>query len=248
MTELALLSDPVELAEQQGDPGQYVIAACEQARGWLTRTLVFDDVHQTMELRAQGEAIAVYARQRDLGDQAQLAAAEVVRRAERGVAVATAHGQRAGLVLTGGRPPGNPSEPEGFSRTTDFLGPYGSRYDETRKIGAIPDDDFEEIVEEGKAEGNLTRSNLLNKAKARGEGRPSTPPPAPVAPPPVIDLNVGLPTCNGFSVRPDVLESMAAVEQQLRDLCENLTPDEDHLLIRMLGRITEQLHAKGRPS
>jgi len=95
---LALAADPAVI-EQSADPGEFVIQACQRARAWLREALEHGDIGQVAELRSRAEAVRVYSAQKQLGKDAQLAAAEIVRRAEQGLAGAVRKGQRTGQFL-----------------------------------------------------------------------------------------------------------------------------------------------------
>jgi hypothetical protein len=73
-----LASDP-SLIEQAADPASYVVLACERAKTWLTQALEHGDIEQIVELKSQAEAIRVYTAQKQIGKDAELAAAEIVR-------------------------------------------------------------------------------------------------------------------------------------------------------------------------
>lgn len=241
MTELALASDPVALANAHDDPARFVIAACEQARGWLCNALAFDDVREVMNLRAQAEAVAVYTREKRLGLEADLAAKEIVRRAERGVARCTRDGVEKGLVkgLGSNQHAGSSAaEDPHAARATDLMGPYGSRYNDTRRLGEIPDDEFERVVEDAKAAGEMTRKGLLDRAK---RGTPPAPTPAPPLEKP-LNVHVGPPTCAGPQLREHVVQNMARLERELLALAsDELSQNESNLLARALERVLTAL-------
>ena len=135
------------------------------------------DIEQIVELKSQAEAIRVYTTTKQLGRDAELAAAEIVRRAERGIGVCIRRGQQAGEItaaptLAGARTANNSASarPTDFASTTELNGNGSGIYAMT---DGVTDEQFEEAVEEAKAEGNLSRANVVRKAKAK-----PTPPPA----------------------------------------------------------------------
>jgi hypothetical protein len=81
-TDLALATDP-QIVERCADPAGFVMQACERAKAWLIEALEHGEIEQIAEIKSQAEAIRVYTTQKQLGKDAQLAAAEIVRRAER---------------------------------------------------------------------------------------------------------------------------------------------------------------------
>src|SRR5579862_6909042 len=100
-SDLALAADPA-VVEHAADPGEFVLAACEQAKAFLQRALEQDDIEKIAEVRSQAEAVRVYTAQKQLGKDAELAAAEIVRRAERGIGMAVRRGQQNGQIAKRG--------------------------------------------------------------------------------------------------------------------------------------------------
>lgn len=162
MTDLALIaSDPNQLDPLGGDAGEFVVLACERAKTWLTQAIEHGDIDQLVELKSQADAIRVYTRQKELGKDAELAAQEIVRRAERGLAVAVRSGQEAGEFLTKGqRAKDHPDK----RMSADVFGGDQEAF-ESRVMASVPDDQFEEILDEAKGEGNLSRANVVRKVK-----------------------------------------------------------------------------------
>src|SRR5262249_48266124 len=99
--DLALAADP-GVIERSADPAAFVVQACERAKAWLTGALEHGEIDQIAELKSQAEAVRVYTAQKQLGQDAQLAAAEIVRRAERGIGVAIRRGQQDGQLAKPG--------------------------------------------------------------------------------------------------------------------------------------------------
>src|SRR6266566_4500718 len=91
--ELALATDP-DMIERSADQAGFVVQACERAKAWLREALEHGGIEQIAEIKSQAEAVRVYTAQRQLGKDAQLAAAEIVRRAERGIGLAIRRGQQ----------------------------------------------------------------------------------------------------------------------------------------------------------
>lgn len=176
MTELAVLAANPTALDAAADPAAFVVLACERAKEWLAQALAHGEIEQIVELKSQAEAIRVYTAQKQMGHDAELAAAEIVRRAERGIGVAIRRGQEAGGIAkpgdVGGRPrPGvrgsDPGEARGqhLDRPTDFLGRDELSNAAYPLTDGVSDDQFDSALEEAKAEGNLSRANVVRKVK-----------------------------------------------------------------------------------
>ena len=182
--DLVLAADP-GVVERSADPAAFVVAACERAKAWLRQALEHGEIEQIAEIKSQAEAVRVYTAQKQLGRDAQLAAAEIVRRAERGIGLAIRRGQQGGQIARrgdrGGRGApgvhgGNPGDRRG-----DHLGsPAGFFRHGDERAGAyamtdgVGDTDFEEVLGEARAEGNLSRANVVRKLRQR-RGEPPAP-------------------------------------------------------------------------
>src|SRR6266699_3096649 len=99
--DLVLAADPATV-ERSADPAGFVVQACERAKAWLREALEHGEIEQIAEIKSQAEAIRVYTTQKQLGTDAQLAAAEIVRRAERGIGVTIRRGQQDGEIAKRG--------------------------------------------------------------------------------------------------------------------------------------------------
>jgi hypothetical protein len=176
--DLVLAAGP-GVTERAGDPAALVMAACERAKAWLQEALEHGGIEQIAEVRSQAEAVRVYTRQKQLGRDAELAAAEIVRRAERGIAVAIRRAQQQGRIArrgdrgSRGAPGvcgGNPGDTRG-----DHLGspqPFFKHPSERAGAYALADDatdgEFEDALAAARAEGNLSRANVVRKIGQRG--------------------------------------------------------------------------------
>ena len=182
-TSLALAADPVAI-EQVADPGGFVVRVCEQAKALLEEALERGQVEQIAEVKSQAEAVRVYTVQRQLGRAAQLAAAEIVRRAERGIGVAIRRGQAAGQIRRRGEHGGARTAGNGAGNTISKPGPgdFASPM-ELRGNGAgiyhltdgVSDEDFEEAVAAARAEQDLSRANVVRKIRQRRSPAPPGP-------------------------------------------------------------------------
>ena len=157
ITELALISSDPAAMEAQADPGQFVVMACERAKEWLSEALEHGEIEKIVEIKSQAEAIRVYTAQKQIGKDAELSAAEIVRRAERGLGLAVKRGQLNGLVntATGNRyrraGGGLPSPRSFFSCKAE--------HEESYVLAGSSEEKFEKAVQESKEEKNLSRSN-----------------------------------------------------------------------------------------
>ncbi len=160
-----------EITERAADPGEFVMAACERAKAWLAEILADGSIEQILEMKSQAEAIRVYTVQKNLGKGAELAAAEIVRRAERGIGLAIRRGQEEGTIRKTG------SSTRDQVGHVDLVSPTGlvSRnelYGSGKGPGlldvadATPSDgQFDAAITEAKEEGNLSRANVVRKVK-----------------------------------------------------------------------------------
>jgi hypothetical protein len=169
--ELALRADPAAV-EQAFDPAGFVMRACERAKALLTEALERGEIEQIAELMSQARAVEVYTAQKKLGKDAELAAAEVVRRAERGLALAVRRGQENGRVKKRGDGGWGARNLGGNGDTTkaspeEFVGRGGTRAGTYALADGVPDDDFEGALGEAKTEGNLSRANVVRKIRRR---------------------------------------------------------------------------------
>jgi hypothetical protein len=178
-TALALAADP-QMVERAADPGEFVVAACERAKAWLREALEHGEIGQIAEARSQAEAVRVYTMQRQLGHDAQLAAAEIVRRAERGIGVAIRRGQAAGEIRGrgghGGRGGGNGADntisrpgPADYASITELRGNGAGIYHLT---DGVSEEEFEAALAAAKAEDNLSRANVVRKIRDRRDTAP----------------------------------------------------------------------------
>ena len=177
--ELALAADP-DVIERSADPAEFVMQACQRAKAWLREALEHGKIEQIAEIKSQAEALRVYTTQKQLGADAQLAAAEIVRRAERGIGVAIRRGQQDGEIAkrgdrrSHGVHGGNLNDRHG-----DHLGSPGSffrhgdeRADTYAMTDSVSDTHFEDAISEAKAEGNLSRANVVRKIRQQRGGPP----------------------------------------------------------------------------
>ena len=184
MSDLAILAADTAMLDQSGDPATFVVLACERAKDWLTQAVEHGDIDQIVELKSQAEAIRIYTTQKQLGKDAELAAAEIVRRAERGIGVAIRRGQEEGTVALPGQGGGPRTD---YERTIngqkvpvrvpdreptrnsplDYLNGTDERRDVYAVTDNVSDEQFEEAIAEAKEEENLSRANVVRKVVAK---------------------------------------------------------------------------------
>jgi hypothetical protein len=172
-SDLALAADP-GVIERSADPAGFVVQACERAKAWLQEALEHGGIEQIAEIKSQAEAVRVYTAQRQLGRDAQLAAAEIVRRAERGIGLAFRRGQQNGEIArrgdcdSRGAPGVHGGNPAGFFRHGE------ERADAYTMTDGVSDTDFEDALREARAEGNLSRANVVRKIRQRDGDPPAS--------------------------------------------------------------------------
>jgi hypothetical protein len=181
---LALATDP-QIVERSADPAAFVVQACERAKAWLEEALEHGEIEQIAEIKSQAEAVRVYTAQKQLGMDAQLAAAEIVRRAERGIGVAIRRGQQGGQIARRGERGsrgapgvhgGNPGDRRGdhLGSSQPFFRHGDERADAYAMTDGVSDTDFEDALGEARAEANLSRANVVRKIRQR-RGSPPAP-------------------------------------------------------------------------
>lgn len=200
-----------EVLDKVGDQDKaaFIIASVEGAKSLLAACLEGNYIEAIIETKAQAEAIGVYAKQKQLGEDAVLAATEIVRRAERCMGLAIHKGQEAGTIAKsgsigcrGGRGihGANPGSVRGqhLDRVTKFIPDDHARVD-AYAMARAPETDFEDAISSAKAEGNLSRSNVVKK------------------------VNVGIPAAGRWEALPD----LAAAGHSSRQIATQLgTSDE----------------------
>lgn len=170
--------DPAVALERAADPGEFVLLAAERAKEWLAEALAHNDLDALVNVKGWAETLRVATAQKQLGKDAELTAQELVRRAERCIGLGIREGQRRGEITSSGvRVSAHPDR--SISRVSDYVSPHEatSHYGSNGKVGIYAlsdngtDDDFEQAITQAKAEGNLSRANVVRKLTGR------TPPP-----------------------------------------------------------------------
>jgi hypothetical protein len=140
------------------------------ARDWLAKAVDITGPDAIASAKAEIATAAEAAKQLGLSKEIQLDAQEMVRRAEYALGKAIRKGQADGTVrrphVTAYRP-GDDVLDQNIVSPRDLIGTNGQEISDTY---AMADDiapaEFDELVAEAKAEGNLSRANLARKANA----------------------------------------------------------------------------------
>jgi hypothetical protein len=178
------LATDLGVIERSADPAGFVVAACQRAKAWLREALEHGEIDQIAELKSQAEAVRVYTAQKQLGKDAQLAAAEIVRRAERGIGVAVRRGQQEGQFARrgdrGGRGApgvrgGHPGDARGehLDSPAEFFRNGKERAAAYAMADGVSDDDFEDALEQAKSDRDLSRANVVRKIRHRSGNLPA---------------------------------------------------------------------------
>lgn len=171
-----------DLAAYTADPAgldsldrQSVVALLERGKTWLTMAVQRDtEVGDFVEFKGQAETVRVYTVQKQLGKDAELAAAELVRRAERGIGLAIRKGQEAGKIR---KPYDNVRVGQG-AVDASFLKPSPKELVPAHELSSngsgiyvmtdgVTDEQFDAGLSEARAEGNLSRANVVRKITGR---------------------------------------------------------------------------------
>jgi hypothetical protein len=158
-----------------------VTKALVESRSWLEVAMKGTDPTPIAEFKAWAATVEEATRQKNLGRDIELTAAEMVRRAERGIGVAIRRGQEAGEIRAHGQ----------HERTVNQHGVAAVRLDETKTspeeffansaertaiydvTDSVTDEQFDAAIDEAKIEGNLSRANVVRKVKGEPAPKPA---------------------------------------------------------------------------
>ncbi len=176
-TELVLITNPDEIAALPTEQrGQLITNALVESKRWLAVATKGTDPTPIQEFKAWAATVAEMTRQKGLSEEIQMDAQEMVRRAERGIGLVVQQGQEAGVVRTVGRSEFgqvSPSVHDVSSRESSLPSPkefYATtrEYVDARDMSVdVTDEDFEEVLQEAREEGNLSRRGVAAKARER---------------------------------------------------------------------------------
>lgn len=170
---------PVHAAEAiaRGDiTPQMVTQALRESCAWLALACDSTDPARIADFKAWAATVEEATKQKKLGRKAELDAAEMVRRAERGIGVAIRNGQEAGEI----RKPGDNVVHRGdvgrgghLKSAAELVGAK-SRQEVQSKYGvlagSVDDEEFDKAVTEAKSEGDLSHANVVRKVKGQKNG------------------------------------------------------------------------------
>ncbi len=146
------------------DPVGYMATVLYRAKAWLQEAQNIDDVRSATAIAVGFESVI---REKKMANDAQMAATEVVRRCDRRVGELVRARQEEGTV----RPPKDIPARDGRTHGYDPL-PAPAEFFSTHKeqtdsyiLAGAGDEEFDQAIEEAKAEGNLSRANLVRKVK-----------------------------------------------------------------------------------
>jgi len=162
-----------DVAQWEPSTAAAVIDQLAIARDWL-RTEA-NDIDEVAGVLAQADAIALLVRKRELGHDAELAAAEIVRRCERRLEELLIEGQDAGRVGRRGDNAHTLARPQDVSlgnklRHSDIL-PSSKLRVQAKVMASANDDDFDDALRAARDEGDMSRTNIVRKLK--GETQPA---------------------------------------------------------------------------
>ncbi len=173
-----------DLAAYTADPAglesldrQSVVAIMERAKNWLDMAVERDiEIGDLVEFKGQAETVRVYTVQKQLGKDAELAAQELVRRAERGIGKAIRRGQEAGEIGHVGMNARFDLFPdEKKVSPSQFFAGGQEQADTYRVTDGVTDGQFDTAIDEAKAEGNLSRRNVVRKVTGRSPSKSTRP-------------------------------------------------------------------------
>ena len=165
MTIGALIPSVDEL-DSLDDPGSRIILSIERAKSWLAIALEGNQIEQLFEMKCQAEAIRIYTMQKALGKDAEIAAAEIVRRADRCIGLAVRKGQAEGRINKHGDQRSDQVHEADLRSPKEFFSNHGENSDTYAMTDGVTDEQFEAAIAAAKAEGNLSRANVVRKVKA----------------------------------------------------------------------------------
>ena len=152
-----------------------------EARSWLAHAVEATEPQSVAHFKAFIATVAESTKQLNLSKDIQLDAQEMVRRAERGVGKAVRMGQESGSITTradGGAKTdymrngklvraGRDQITDHKKRSPDDFMPHGAARVEMYAMTDAPDQHFEDAIAEAKAEGDLSRANVVRKVKGK---------------------------------------------------------------------------------
>lgn len=161
-----------------------VTVLLSHARTGLLAAIAAQDLPGIVEYKQKAHAITEISKQLRLGKELQLDAAEFLRRAERGLGVAIRQGQANGTIETPAegkaragrnrhsadcaRQSADKPRPLDFASATELSG-SGATPGAYALADNVSDSQFDDAIDEAKAEGNLSRKNVARKVRAKAK-------------------------------------------------------------------------------
>jgi hypothetical protein len=175
-TDLVLAGTPDEMGELEPlAMAEMVTHALIESKSWLAVATRNTDPTPIAEFKAWAACVAEMTKQKGLASEIQADAVEMLRRAERGIGVAIRNGQAAGEIRSAAdthrvgvnnrdRDVSDTSvpSPSAFAPRHELANTHGGIYDMT---DGVTDTDFDEALAGARAEGNLSRANVVRKLK-----------------------------------------------------------------------------------
>lgn len=155
--------------------GQLVTRALEESKSWLAVATRGTDPAPIAEFKAWAATVAEMTRQKGLAREIQLDAVEMVRRAERGIGVATRHGQAVGVISGhGGDRRASNGAPRTLGSPAELLPNSHERADVYAMTDGVTDEAFEDALAAAREEHNLARANVVRKLTPPPPGAPTS--------------------------------------------------------------------------
>lgn len=160
------------------EPG--AVAMLDQAITALTTALDEMPINEVVNLKAKVATIQTATKELGMSKEAQELAAEAVRRSEWALRRAVNKAQAAGEVkargadLVPGAAHGSRARPASSNLPSpkDFFSSQ-DEYDDANAMAALEAEAFEQVLEDAKAEGNLSRTNVARKAREKAGQSPA---------------------------------------------------------------------------
>lgn len=243
MSEVAVITEPIDADGIAALPpelrGQAVTLALAQSKEWLTVATRSTDPTRVQEFKMWAAAVEEMTRQKKLSEEIQLDAQEMLRRAERGVALVQAEMDRAGLLRGAGRPEKIPHIVKDFESASSLYSNTREYVDAQDMARGVSDEDFEDVIQEERAapKPNMSRRNIARKSRERSgrEVIPRNTRPA------RFEVDVGDSACAPPVLREDMIREISEWGFAGRDLIPALSVDERNYMIQVLVKLEGEL-------
>lgn len=172
---VAITSDPAALeAANPGAMAVMVTSALAESKSWLNVAMTGTDPTPIAEFKQWAMVVEEATKQKQLGRDIELDAAEMVRRAERGIGIAIRNGQDAGEIATredglslgSATASGHQTLMTGKISPAQFFGSDDHRSASYALADNVTNEQFDAAIEEAKSEKNLSRANVVRKVRS----------------------------------------------------------------------------------